>query len=136
MKKYLFLIITAQIFNTGCKKLADSPAPAPTYDASNRIMRVKASTDNNLPFNIIVSEIHSTSAGSVENQEVGQQNTGSSFEYPFTPTIGDSIKVVVQSIGNPVYVYVLYKGVVIKKLDITRNSNGSSYGMFEYQVAN
>jgi len=84
---------------------------------------------------ISVSEINPAS-GAIDAHQEASQNIGTPFEYPFTPVVGDSVKVVIQSVSNPIYLYVLYKGALIKQVDITQSSTGNSYGIYEYYVAN
>jgi hypothetical protein len=136
MKKILFLSIATLILIhfTSCKKsgnLAPVSAVVPNYDSTYSIFRVKASSDVNYTVQIITK---SASTGSIIDEENGTQSAGNAFEYPFVPTVGDSIKITAQSTSGSIYLYPLYKGILLPGVITQNQTGGGTIVSFNYLV--
>ncbi|MDB5010142.1 MAG: hypothetical protein JWQ06_931, partial [Mucilaginibacter sp.] len=99
MKNFLTLaLLILALLTVRCKKVNTAPATNTTstdgYDAANNIFRVKVSSSN-VAYTVTIKR--SNAANPSGDLQVANQSTGSPFESPFTPAIGDSIKVVAQS---------------------------------------
>jgi len=139
MKKifYLLIVIFISLYFTNCKKSGDlAPVPLSTnvtnYDSTNNIFRVKASSAN-VDYTITIITKNAVTGNQI-NQETGIESAGSLFEYPFTPTVGDSIKITAQSPAGGVYVYPLYKGTLLPGVTTKNQSGGGTIVSFNYLV--
>jgi hypothetical protein len=128
---YAFLAIFVLVYFTSCKKPGNLLANS-TYDATNNIFRVKASSSN-VDYTITITTKNSAT-GTQINQETGNQSAGDPFEYPFIPAVGDSIKIIAQSYTGTVYLYPLYKGNLLPGVVSQTETNGGSLSTFNYLV--
>jgi hypothetical protein len=136
MKKIFFLLIATFIvvYFTNCKKsgnLDPVPTNVTNYDSTNNIFRVKASANVDYTVQIITKN---ASNGNLIDQENGNQSAGNAFEYPFVPTIGDSIKITAQSPTGSVYLYPLYKGILLPGVITQNQTGGGTVASFNYLV--
>jgi hypothetical protein len=121
-----------------CKKLDQSSTSTTAtqstdgYDAANNIFRIKVSSAN-VPYTVTIKR--SNLANPNGDLQVENQSTGNPFEEPFTPAVGDSIKIVAQSSKGAVYLYALYKGVQLGSIT-TQTSGSSTISQFNYLVKN
>ncbi|MFD2147085.1 hypothetical protein [Mucilaginibacter antarcticus] len=88
-----------------------------------------------MAYTVTIKRTNPASPG-VEDIQQGNQSTGNSFEYPFTPNLGDKIEITAQSAKGSVYVYPLYKGSVIGPVNSQTTSSGGSLVTFTYTVTN
>jgi hypothetical protein len=139
MKKifYLLIVIFISLYFTNCKKSGNlAPVPISTnvtnYDSTNNIFRVKASSAN-VNYTITVITKNAASGNQID-QENGIESAGSAFEYPFTPTIGDSVKITAQSPTGSVYLYPLYKGILLTGVITQNQTGGGTIASFSYLV--
>ncbi len=135
MKKYIFVIALAlAIFIYGCQKpAAVNPQTTPSpYDVANKIFRVNVTANSN-PFSVTITDISPNSTSPV-NSEQGQSS--SSFDYGFTPNVGDTVKVAAQSNTGMLTLSMSYLGVSIGEVNGQANSSGGSIANFVYVVKN
>jgi hypothetical protein len=139
MKNFLTLsLLILALFTVRCKKINTAPSSASTtssdgYDATNNIFRIKVSSSG-VPYTVTIKR--SNTANPTGDVQIANQSTGSPFEDPFTPAIGDSIKIVAQSTKGAVYLYALYKGVPLSPIINENNANGGTTSSFSYLVKN
>ncbi|MDB5110833.1 MAG: hypothetical protein JWR67_1947 [Mucilaginibacter sp.] len=138
MKNFLTLaLLILALLTVRCKKVNTAPATSTTstdgYDAANNIFRVKVSSSN-VAYTVTIKRSNAANPGG--DLQVANQSTGSPFESPFTPAIGDSIKVVAQSTKGAVYLYALYKGAQLSPIVNQNNPNGGTTSSFSYLVKN
>jgi hypothetical protein len=125
----LYLLVTLIILFVSCHK-GSTPAPA-NYDISNRIFRVHATSSHGGGYQITINKDAKGSADTI----VANENSGADFNYGFTPVIGNSITVQVQS-SELIYCVIFYKGVQLLMVGMTVNSEGQYYGEYVYNVTN
>ncbi|WP_184549755.1 hypothetical protein [Mucilaginibacter sp. FT3.2] len=132
MKKISLIIIALALFTTGCSKEGlTETAPGnndPNYDVNKRVFRVQASSTDN--FNLTVVEY--TASNEAYNTENADQSTA--FDYGFTPVIGHTVKVTLQSSGA-LSATMLYKGVILDPVKINSTGDGSN-ATYVYTVTN
>jgi hypothetical protein len=138
MKKIITsMIVLSALFIMSCKKTAD-PTPDTTaqttsnYDLSNNIFRVIVSSTN-VAYTVTVTTTNTNNPNSNASQQ-GTQSAGTTFEYPFTPTVGDSINITAQSAQGVVNMYVYYKGTQLGPVSSTTNSTGGTTVTYAYVV--
>ncbi|MDB4925331.1 hypothetical protein [Mucilaginibacter sp.] len=130
MKKiFISTTLTLAIFTFGCKKATVSATnsdeiTAANYDLKKNIFRVIV-TDVNASYTVSVTTTNAANPSFNAFQQ-GNQSAGTTFEYPFTPVIGDSIKVVAKSSAGPLSLYPTYKGTQLGPVTTLVNSAGAT----------
>ncbi|MDB5004482.1 MAG: hypothetical protein JWQ34_2707 [Mucilaginibacter sp.] len=139
MKKiFISSTLALAIFAFGCKKssistpvTADSELTPANYDLKKSIFRVIV-TDQNSSFNVSVTTTNAAHPSHNSIQQ-GNQGAGTTFEYPFTPMIGDSIKVVAKGASGPINLYPSYKSTQVGPVTTLVNAAGTTV-TFNYLV--
>jgi hypothetical protein len=138
MKKiFISSTLALAVFAFGCKKssvsaTADTTDLTPAnYDLKKNIFRVIV-TDQNSSFNVTVTTTNAAYPSHNSIQQ-GNQGAGTTFEYPFTPMIGDSIKVVAKGASGPISLYPSYKSTQVGPVTTLVNATGTTV-TFNYLV--
>jgi hypothetical protein len=137
MKKlFISSTLALAIFAFGCKKssvsaVADSDITPANYDLKKSIFRVIV-TDQNSSFNVTVTTTNAANPSHNSVQQ-GNQGAGTTFEYPFTPLVGDSIKVVAKGASGPITLYPSYKSTQLGPVTTLVNASGTT-ATFNYLV--
>lgn len=134
------ILLILSLALVSCKKI-DQPSTSSTtsttstdgYDAANNIFRIKVSSSN-VPYTVTIKRSNLTNPNG--DVQVEDQSTGNPFEEPFTPAIGDSIKIVAQCSKGSVYLYALYKGTPLGPVTTQNTSGGGMVSQFSYLVKN
>jgi hypothetical protein len=137
MKKvFISSTLALAIFSFGCKKtsvsaVADSELTPANYDLKKSIFRVIV-TDKSSSFNVTVTTTNA--AYPLHNSvQQGNQGAGTTFEFPFTPMVGDSIKVVARGASGPISLYPTYKSTQLGPVSTLVNADGTT-ATFNYLV--
>lgn len=134
MRSLLFSTLLVLSTLTSCERTEYSTENTGTYDAHNRIFRVKVGTDSNTPYTVNIkrgTEINGT-VQIVNNIEVNQK-TGIAFDYGFTPGVGETVTVIVKSSRNNIKPFAFYKGTHAFPLEMKQSADGYT-AEFSYQV--
>ena len=110
-----------------CKKEKEQPQ---TFDAINRIFRVKATSDGT-PYTLTIS---GTNLNLSANKIEAVRNTGEEFNYGYTPAVGTQIQVTARS-TKPISCYVNYKGKYTWQVVLKPNGEGVYLGELTYSVS-
>jgi hypothetical protein len=137
MKKvFISSTLALAIFAFGCKKSSvsattDTELTPANYDLKKSIFRVIV-TDQNSAFNVTVTTTN-TAYPSHNSVQQGNQGAGTTFEFPFTPMVGDSIKVVAKGASGPISLYPSYKSTQLGPVVTSVNASGTTV-TFNYLV--
>lgn len=132
MRSLLFFAFLFVFTVSSCKKTEYVDESAASYDTQFKIFRVKVKSELNTPYSVSIKRGKSTET--FDNIEVDQK-TGIAFEYGFTPSVGETISVVVKSLKNDIKPFAFYKGEYSFPLELKQTANGY-IGEFTYKVEN
>ena len=124
----LFIIVTIA---GACRKEPSLEAPQ-DYDVVNRALRITVSSRDQASYSITIKTSSALSPGHFDSMQT-TQNSGAPFNFAFTPAIGSTVYVKVES-DKDVSAYVFYKGVHTWKITMMPASSGSYMGEFSYEV--
>jgi hypothetical protein len=133
MKNIIVVALLLSICCFSCKKERVLTAPdnieSLNYDTDNGIFRVKVTSTKS--FNVTITELNTTD-NTTYNLE--QANQTGPFDYGFTPIIGHTIKISIQSAQGLISYNVMYKGIVLNPASVQLTSGGGSYVEYSYVV--
>jgi hypothetical protein len=136
MKKVLLLSLLLCFLFSACRKTkTEAVAPAnldQNYDANNRIFRIKASAT--MGYNLILSETSPNSPDQPYNYQMANQS--GDYDYGFTPVVGHTIKITIQSPKGVISATTYYKGIKLAPFIINNTTDGGTTTDYSFTVNN
>jgi len=138
MKNLNYLPVLMLLLFTGCKK---SDAPGLSYDETNRILRVRITSKNDQPFDVSVNRISADASINLTVVQTSIANGSSQaeskpFELAYTPAVGTTINLNIQSKEDLLTAFIFYKGAETYKVYMQKQADGLFHGTFSYKVIN
>jgi len=136
MKNLLYVPVLLFLLCGGCKKSEAEPAD---YDVANKILRIRITSKNDQPFDVSVNRVAkdasinfsvvqtATSAGAT-------QADSKPFEFAYTPAIGTTININIESKEDLLTAYIFYRGLETWKVYMQKKADGLYHGTFSYKV--
>lgn len=134
MKSIFFIACSCLVVLLSCERTDYEPGDPGSYDTEYKIFRVKVNSDSNTPYSVSIKRERPASGASAAIDQIEvNQNTGVSFDYGFSPAIGETVKVTVKSSRNDIKPYAFYKGKYTLPLEL-KSVAGTYSAELNYRV--